>query len=348
MRRIARIPFGAGLLWASVWINAPGQAADVLCQGQSLLDAGWVWSDVVLRATVERVDECPPGASGAFAEAAQYVEYRVTRVFKGTLPDERLHVAHHIVSGAALVSPDTPCLRETIFHEGADLVVFARWDYQQERFETYHPSYGVVPARDSAVTHLARINDECATAFSSEGPSTTAARDEKHRVKNLVPCIGEQSSRRARRFLSCLLGSETEVTERSVAPGGMWAATEISNGYATEVLIEQREAVCPPRLLSSRGVRLQGGEIAADHAGAASVVWLDGDRLVFLDSPDSFQAKNEVYEYSTVKGVLKAIAVDGKPRRLYAEDGQVLCAIEQKESGKAEAVMLDVGRSGKE
>jgi hypothetical protein len=100
----------------------------------------------VLIGRVTSVGPPPGGWSGAYA-AWQRVDYQVLRWLKRPKseapPPEAVQVFHLVVARTRTADPTDPKLRETVFHPGAELILFIR--EKDSRYEVFDENYGVLP-----------------------------------------------------------------------------------------------------------------------------------------------------------------------------------------------------------
>ena len=103
-------------------------------------------SEAVVVAAVKSVGTPPPAWSGVFA-AHQPVQYQVVRWLKEPAPKIQqgtLTVFHPVVAKSLTADPNEPKLLETLFHPGAELILFLR--FKDARFESFDENYGAVPS----------------------------------------------------------------------------------------------------------------------------------------------------------------------------------------------------------
>jgi hypothetical protein len=102
-------------------------------------------ADSVVIGKVLSIGPPPPAWSGMFA-AWQQVDYRVLDWLKKPetrdLP-QRISAYHLVVSGAPTADPAAPRLRASIFHPGAELILFLR--EAGSRYEVFDEYLGVLP-----------------------------------------------------------------------------------------------------------------------------------------------------------------------------------------------------------
>jgi hypothetical protein len=95
-----------------------------------------------------------PGIWSGPAPVYQRVEYRVVRVIKGNVvaAGQAFKVGHLLVALSPTADPNSPKLRESMFHPGSRLVVFAR--YEHDGWVALNERDGAVPASDALVSTL--------------------------------------------------------------------------------------------------------------------------------------------------------------------------------------------------
>lgn len=102
-------------------------------------------AEAVVIGKVLSVGPPPPAWSGMFA-AWQQVDYRVLdwlrKPDKTELP-QQISAYHLVVAGAPTADPAAPRLRASIFHPGAELILFLR--EVESRYEVFDEHLGVLP-----------------------------------------------------------------------------------------------------------------------------------------------------------------------------------------------------------
>ena len=122
-------------------------------------------ADIIVVAEVERVRKSPGHWSG-FGAAVQYVDYKVTRVLKGSgLTDGGEFVAGFLLdSGSSLVDEDTPKLSEKVLAASKQHVLFIKVDSERRygsptggTFFAPNDHVGLVEANEETLNSLRRI-----------------------------------------------------------------------------------------------------------------------------------------------------------------------------------------------
>jgi len=292
-----------------------------------IVAAGWTWSDIVFAGEVSAVEACPCAYAGGMVETDQNVIYDIEQVFKGSLSEPTVRIAHTILKGTTLVSDIAPCLRTESIHIGARLILFARWDPLRARYVAYHPDFGAIPAMPEVIQILSGFNARCA-----DGISTSAAASSKK--------LQSRRSHFPEGLLAKLLGPDARIVQSRTSPGGSWTADEASDGLKSEVLIRSVGSECPPVLLSSRGATPSPSEARDDHAGASSVTWMSDQELAFLDSPGSSVGRELVYTYSMRDRIPYAIPVKGRPLELRLDGVKLTCMVRNRSTKREGSVVV--------
>lgn len=309
---------------------------------QRELWAAYVWSDLVLLASVREIAECPLTSKSLPPETSQRVGYLVESVAKGTVEDPHLRVAHPLAFGGNWVDASSSCLRRDFFHQGRRVALFLQRAPEGGDFVVYHQNNGVWP-QDPEVLRFLEATRKACQSVTVAGVSTVAWRgslvvaglSEKERVLSIE--AGGSAVTYDKALLETALGSDLEFRRVAMSPDLSYVAVEISNGYSGEVIVSRMGSACPPWMLTSRARSPDHSVLLDSHAGAASPQWLNDHVMAFIDSPDSFSGRDALYLYDLRSQTTTAYPLSAKPVDLKLTLHSLVCVLE---NGQEEDFML--------